>query len=571
MFSRLRGKQRLQFFPKISITILEPQEFTAPDDMRGAPLRRHLAQKLYDVMTSLVFRTSNIDQHLMQALYDARKTHGGGRKILEDVNRAPMSYNKLIAGCYVLGRKLAKLTPGEGFVGVLLPNAAGCFVTMFGLLAYGRTPAMLNFSTGAVNMAAACTAAQVKTIITAHAFIEQGGLEEDIKLLGKQARIIYLEDVRPTLGTLAKLRGLLTSKFGTWALNWTGANLDPNSPAVALFTSGSEGVPKGVVLTHRNLLANLKQIAARIDFTAQDVVFNALPMFHAFGLTGGTLLPVLSGVSTFLYPSPLHYKIVPELCYDTNATILFGTNTFLTGYARNAHPYDFYNVRYVVAGAERVKPETRQIWMEKFGLRILEGYGATECAPVLAVNTPMQFKNGSVGRFLDGIEYRIELIDGIDEGGKLIVKGPNVMAGYLRADNPGVLEPPPDGWYDTGDIVEVDELGFVTIKGRAKRFAKIAGEMVSLTAVESKVQAAFKDADHAVVAVPDPKKGEQLVLLTTLKKLTRKTLSEAMKKAGVVELMIPRSIVEIDELPVLGSGKTDYVTINTIARENTNT
>ena len=571
MFSRLRGKQRLQLFPKIDITILEPQEFTAPDDMRGAPLRRHLAQKLYDVMTSMVFRTSNIDQHLMEALYDARKTHGGGRKILEDINRAPMSFNKLIAGCFVLGRKLAKLTRGEKFVGVLLPNAAGCFVTMFGLLAYGRTPAMLNFSTGAVNMAAACTAAQVKTIITAHAFIEQGGLEEDIKLLGKQARIIYLEDVRPTLGMFAKLRGLIASKLGVGVLRWTGANLDPNSPAVALFTSGSEGVPKGVVLTHRNLLANLKQVAARIDFTGQDVVFNALPMFHAFGLTGGTLLPVLSGVSTFLYPSPLHYKIVPELCYDTNATIVFGTDTFLTGYARNAHPYDFYNVRYVVAGAERVKPETRQVWMEKFGLRILEGYGATECAPVLAVNTPMQFKNGSVGRFMDGIEYRIEPVDGIEDGGKLIVKGPNVMAGYLRADDPGVLEPPPDGWYDTGDIVEVDDLGFVTIKGRAKRFAKIAGEMVSLTAVESKIQAAFKDADHAVVAVPDPKKGEQLVLLTTLKKLTRKALSEAMKKTGVVELMIPRNIVEVEELPVLGSGKTDYVTINVLAREKTET
>lgn len=571
IFSRLRGKIKLRLFPKITITILEPQKFLAPEEMRGAELRRHLSQQLYDVMTGLVFRTSKIDQHLMEALYDASATHGGRRLIIEDIQRAPLSYNKLLAGCYVLGRKLAAMTPREKFVGVLLPNASGCFVTLFGLLAYGRTPAMLNFSTGAVNMAAACTAAQIKTIVTARAFIEQGGLEDDIALLAKQARVIYLEDVRETLGTFTKLRGLATSKLGPRALRWTGADLDPHSPAVALFTSGSEGVPKGVLLSHRNLLANLKQIAARIDFTAQDLVFNALPMFHAFGLTGGTLLPILSGVRTFFYPSPLHYKIVPELCYDTNATILFGTDTFLTGYARNAHPYDFYNVRYVVAGAERVKPETRQMWMDKFGLRILEGYGATECAPTLSVNTPMQFQIGTVGRLLDGISYRIEPVEGIDDGGKLIVKGPNVMLGYLRADNPGVVEPPPEGWYDTGDIVSIDDFGFVTIKGRAKRFAKIAGEMVSLTAVEAKVQEAFKEHDHAVVSVPDPRKGEQLVLLTTLEKLSRKLLSDALKKTGVVELMIPRTIVEIDELPVLGSGKTDYVTINSIARDKTET
>ncbi|NNE21312.1 MAG: acyl-[ACP]--phospholipid O-acyltransferase [Rhizobiales bacterium] len=571
IFSRLRGKQRLQLFPKITITILEPVKFTAPDDMKGADLRRHISQQLYDVMTSMVFRTSKTDQNLFEALLDARKAHGGSTKIIEDINRAPLSFSKAVTGSFVLGRKLAKLTENERNVGVLLPNAAGCFVTLFGLLAYGRVPAMLNFSTGAVNMSAACTAAEVKTIITAHAFIEQGGLEDDIALLSKQAKVIYLEDVRTEIGLADKLLGLAKTMIAPQALKWSGADMKADAPAVILFTSGSEGVPKGVVLSHRNLLSNLKQIAARIDFTSQDIVFNALPMFHAFGLTGGTLLPILSGVYTFFYPSPLHYKIVPELCYDTNATIIFGTDTFLTGYARSAHPYDFYNIRYVVAGAERVKAETREMWMEKFGLRILEGYGATECSPVLAVNTPMQFKTGTVGRMMDGLEHKLEPVDGINEGGKLIVKGPNVMLGYLRADNPGVLEPPPDGWYDTGDIVDIDQLGFVTIKGRAKRFAKIAGEMVSLAAVETKIQSAFKDDDHAVVSVPDPKKGERLVLVTTKAKLARKTLSDALKKDGVVELMVPRTIVEVKEIPVLGSGKVDYVTINKIAREKTET
>ena len=342
-------------------------------------------------------------------------------------------------GSFILGRRMAQMTPGEKNVGVLLPNAIGCFITIFGLHAFGRVPAMLNFSTGAVNMAAACAAAQVSTIVTSRRFIEAGNMEADLKALSEGRKVIYLEDLRESLTLKDKLYGLWARIFTKTALRFAGATRDPNSPAVILFTSGSEGMPKGVVLSHRNLHANRYQAAARIAFTSSDIVFNALPLFHAFGLTGGALLPVLAGVRTFLYPSPLHYKVVPELCYDTNATVLFGTDTFLMGYARNGHPYDFFNVRLVVAGAERVKPETRDIWMEKFGLRILEGYGATECSPVIAVNTPMHFRTGTVGRLLDRIDYKLEPVPGIEEGGRLFVKGPNVMLGYLRGDNPGVL------------------------------------------------------------------------------------------------------------------------------------
>jgi acyl-[acyl-carrier-protein]-phospholipid O-acyltransferase/long-chain-fatty-acid--[acyl-carrier-protein] ligase len=451
-------------------------------------------------------------------------------------------------------------------VGVLLPNAVGCFLTLLGLHATGRIPAMLNYSTGAINMAAACTAAEIGSIVTSRKFIEAGNFQADLDVLARQAKIIYLEDIREKVGLWDKLYGIFGRFFPETVLKQAGHNDNPNAPAVILFTSGSEGVPKGVLLSHRNLNANRFQAAARIDFTSQDIVFNALPMFHAFGLTGGTLLPVFAGVRTFLYPSPLHYKIVPELCYDTESTVLFGTDTFLMGYARNAHPYDFFNMRFVVAGAERVKQETREVWMEKFGIRILEGYGATECAPVLAVNTPMHFKTGSVGRLLDGIQYRLDPVEGIAEGGRLVVKGPNIMLGYLRADNPGEIEPPPDGWYDTGDIVNVDDKGFVTILGRAKRFAKVAGEMISLTAVETRMQAAFPDGAHAVVAIPDKRKGEQLVLITTLE-LDRKKVADGLKKHGTLEIMMPREVLRVAELPVLGSGKTDYVTLNRMARE----
>jgi acyl-[acyl-carrier-protein]-phospholipid O-acyltransferase/long-chain-fatty-acid--[acyl-carrier-protein] ligase len=566
-FSRMRGKLRLRWFPKITITFLPPVKFDAPDGLKGAQLRQQQADRLYDVMTDMVFRTSAIDRTLFQSLLDARHIHGGGHKVVEDIERNPASLDRIVMGSFILGRRMAEMTPGQTNVAVLLPNSIGCLLTFFGLHAFGRVPAMLNFSTGAVNMAAACKAAQATTIVTSKRFIEAGGMEAELKLLSEGRKVIFLEELREGLVLKDKLYGLFARFFSKTALRLGGASSDPNAPAIILFTSGSEGLPKGVVLSHRNLQANRYQVAARIAFTASDVVFNALPMFHAFGLTGGALLPVLAGVRTFLYPSPLHYKVVPELCYETNATVLFGTDTFLMGYARSAHPYDFFNVRLVVAGAERVKPETREAWMEKFGLRILEGYGATECAPVVAVNTPMHFRTGTVGRLLDQIHYKLEPVPGIEEGGRLYVKGPNIMLGYLRAENPGVIEAPGDGWYDTGDIVKIDDDGFVTILGRAKRFAKIAGEMVSLGLVEQRLAEAFPEAQHAVVAVPDLRKGEQLVMFTTDAAIDAKAVQERLKQANSTALMVPRNVISVAELPLLGSGKTDYQTLNRMAHE----
>ncbi len=566
-FSRQPHRQRLRLFPRITVTIQPPVRMDAPETLNGARLRKFLADRLYDVMAAAAFRSQPWRRHLMEAIIDVKRDHGAKRKVLEDIQRTPLSMKRLLAGCYILGGKLSGLTPGEKTVGVLLPTSAACLVTLLGLLARGRTPAMLNFSTGAVNMAAACKAARVKTIVTSRRFIEQGGLEEMLEVLSRQARIIWLEDVRESIGTPDKLKGLALASMNRAGLRLAGASMDPDDAAVILFTSGSEGVPKGVVLSHANVLANAYQVLSIIDLNASDKVFNALPMFHALGLSAGVFLPMVAGARLFLYPSPLHYKIIPELVYDTDATVFFGTDTFLNGYARNAHPYDFYNVRYVVAGAERVKEQTRQEWMEKFGLRIYEGYGATETSPVLSVNTPMHFRSGTVGRLLPDIEYRIDPVEGIEEGGRLVVKGPNVMKGYLRADTPGVIEAPADGWYDTGDIVDIDEDGFIIIKGRAKRFAKIGGEMVSLTAVENTLARAWPEAAHAVVAVPDRKKGEQLVLITTQKGLERRKVAKALKEQGAPELWLPRNVMHVEELPVLGSGKTDYVTLQQMARE----
>jgi len=419
---------------------------------------------------------------------------------------------------------------------------------------------MLNFSAGPSNVQAAMKAAQVKTVLTSKSFIEKGKLDKLIAAIGSEAKIVYLEDVRASIGLADKVRGLLAGVEPRVAR-------EANDPAVVLFTSGSEGTPKGVVLSHRNILANAAQALARVDANGNDKVFNVLPVFHSFGLTGGMMMPLLAGIPIFMYPTPLHYRIVPELIYQTGATILFGPDHFLAGYARSAHAYDFRTLRLVLAGAEAVKDRTRQIYMERYGIRILEGYGVTETAPVLAMNTPMANRPGTVGRLSPLMEARLDPVPGIEEGGRLSVRGPNVMLGYLRTENPGVLEPLPGGWHDTGDIVAIDAAGFITIKGRAKRFAKIAGEMVSLSVVETMANALWPQAMSVAVSIPDQRKGERIVLLTTEKNADRAAMQRQAKATGASELAVPADIRVVDKVPLLGSGKTDYVAATALAKE----
>lgn len=563
-FSRLRGKLRLRWFPSITITVLPPRRFAVPDTVKGRDRRRRIGAALYDVMSGMMFETAHHrDRTLFQALLEARRQAGGGAVAVEDVTRKPLSHDRLLTGALVLGRVLARGTePGEA-VGLMLPNVNAAAVAFFALQGRGRVPAMLNFSTGSGAVLSACEAACIRTVITSRRFIEQARLGALSAALESRVRLLYLEDVADSIGPVSKLADLLARPFARWI--HAGAGRTPSDPAVILFTSGSEGTPKGVVLSSANILANCAQLAARVAFSPTDSVFNALPVFHSFGLTGGLLLPLFSGLRVFLYPSPLHYRIVPEMVYDTNATILFGTDTFLAGYGRVANAYDFYSVRYVFAGAEKVKDATRRMWMDKFGLRLMEGYGATETAPVLAVNTPMHFQAGSVGRLLPGIEYRVEPMPGVDEGGRLWVRGPNVMLGYYRAEAPGQLQPPADGWYDTGDIVTVDDVGYVRIQGRAKRFAKIAGEMVSLGKVEGEICARWPEGNHAVVAVADDRKGEQLVLVTERAEATREAVLAHFRAQGLAELLAPKAVLKVDRLPLLATGKADYVAVKALA------
>jgi acyl-[acyl-carrier-protein]-phospholipid O-acyltransferase/long-chain-fatty-acid--[acyl-carrier-protein] ligase len=560
-FSRLsRSQVRRRWFPKVKVTVLEPVKLSVDPELKGRKRRLAAGAALYGVMSDLVFRTTSTDRTVVEAVLEAADTHGRSRVAVEDPVTGALTYKRLLLGAAVFGDKLMPFAPVGRAVGVMLPNANGAAVTILGLMSAGRVPAMINFTAGAANILAACRAAQIETIVSSRTFIEKGKLTGLVVALEQAVKLVYLEDVRAGVTLGDKLRGMLRAGKPLVARK-------PDDWAAILFTSGSEGVPKGVVLSHRNMLANAAQAAARIDFGREDKVFNVLPVFHSFGLTVGLILPLVSGVRIYLYPSPLHYRTVAELIYGVNATIMFGTDTFLNGYARVAHAYDFRSLRYILAGAEPVKEATRRTYMEKFGLRILEGYGVTETAPALALNTPMFNKFGTVGRILPGMEARLEKVDGVEEGGRLYVRGPNVMLGYLRAECPGVLEPPAEGWHDTGDIVTIDEQGFVAIKGRAKRFAKIGGEMISLAAVEALAADLWPQALSVVVAVPDPRKGERLILLTQQKEATRAAFQAFAKASHASDLMIPADVWVIEKLPLLGTGKVDMMSTVKLVEE----
>lgn len=552
-------------FPRVTIRIMPAERLPVPAALPGKQRRRHLADALLRIMQHMML-ASRTPRTLFEALLDAAAVHGRATRIVEDTQREH-TYGDLVKASLALGRLGAKVA-GEGeIVGVLMPNLATTVALVFGLGAVRRIPALLNYTAGPDAMRSACIAAGIKTVITSRRFVEVARLASSISALST-IRIVYLEDLRARFGLLDKL---WLVGWALWRPRAAMRARDPRDTAVVLFTSGSEARPKGVALSHDALLANIAQMGAVIDFGPNDKFLASLPLYHAYSLTACNLLPLLSGARLYLYTTPLHYHVIPELAYTRGCTYVFGTSTFLAHYARQAHPYDFHKVRVVVSGAERLNPEVAGLWLHKFGLRIMEGYGATECAPGLSLNTPLAYRPGTVGRLLPGIEHRLVPLAGIARGGVLHVRGPNLMRGYYLYENPETLQPPVSeagaGWYNTGDVVDVDEEGFVTIHGRVKRFAKIAGEMISLEAVERIACHASPGHQHAATLELVSQSGESTVLFTTDPRLDRVALQKAARELGAQDLAVARRVVHVATLPLLGSGKTDYVTLKSLAGE----
>jgi acyl-[acyl-carrier-protein]-phospholipid O-acyltransferase/long-chain-fatty-acid--[acyl-carrier-protein] ligase len=500
---------------------------------------------------------------VFHALLNARRQFGGKRQILVDGDERTLGFDEIIRAAFALGHALKRGTKKGEAVAVMLPTSAGAVITFFALSAYGRVPAMLNFTAGAASLKAALAAAQVKRIITAHRFIELAKLEHLAAELAEVAEIIYLEDVREKLSPSDKVAAVV----GPRAPFLFEKRPDPNTPAVILFTSGTEGMPKGVVLSHTNLLANVEQVRQHIELFESDVLLNPLPTFHCFGLTVGALMPLYLGIKTILHPTPLQPHDIVRRVRELGVTILLSTDTFISQYARAGDQGDLKSLRLAVCGAERLRDETRQLLRRKYNIELLEGYGVTEASPVIAANQVGANRSGTVGHLLPGMEYKLEPVEGIPNAGKLIVRGPNVMLGYIKPESPGQIEPPPDGWYDTGDVVSVDDEGFISIRGRLKRFAKIGGETVSLAVVENCASALWPEFAHAAVTLPDGRKGEQIVLVTTATGAERSAFIGWAHSHGVPELAVPRRLLHVQAIPVLGTGKTDYTEVQKTAAD----
>jgi acyl-[acyl-carrier-protein]-phospholipid O-acyltransferase / long-chain-fatty-acid--[acyl-carrier-protein] ligase len=599
----LRGAQRVlcsphpgwrKLFPRVTAHFGEVLDPPRLEHLTTMQARNRYTDWLRDQMLLQQFRveTEFGARTLPEAILETARQQPN-RVVLEDATMKGVSYRRLLVGARLLAgrwevclatpgpaaplsRPAARAAPASSVsrsssamdatgtpmpparVGVLLPNVNAMPLVLLSLWSAGFVPAILNFSTGPATMLACAELAGLKQIITSRAFLERARLNVQ-PLQEAGIRFLYLEDLRERITGLQKLVAALRCRLGPRSA--LRAPHSSESPAVVLFTSGSEGTPKGVELTHANLLANIRQILSVLDVMDTDRFFSALPLFHSFGLTAGVLLPLVRGIFTFLYPSPLHYRMIPTAFYNLDCTVMFGTNTFLNGYARKAHPYDFRSLRYLVCGAEKLQEATVNLWSRQFGVRVIEGYGATECSPVISVNTAMDARFGSAGRLLPGIDYRLEPVEGVAEGGRLFVRGPNVMRGYLNPEANAAFQAL-GGWYDTGDIVRVDENRFVYILGRLKRFAKVSGEMVSLTAVEDALAGAFPHyglrCQIAVLSRPDEDKGEALVAVTNEPKLTLDEIRAALKAKGLTNLCVPRGLKVVKEIPKLGTGKVNH-------------
>lgn len=559
-------KRPAKLFSQMVVRTLSSQLFILPE--QGKVNANATGIRLFRLISDFAFISGFQPQTLFAALLQGVRKGSKHKAIIEDANPASLTYKQFLVRCFVLGRQIKDQTEQGEYVGVMMPTSIAGMVTFFALQAYKRIPAMLNFSMGLNSLLSACALAGIRIVYTSRQFVAVAKLEHLIdELQSAGIKIVFLEDLKSSIHLGHRGSGFIKALVPGLAYQCIGKKRAPEQVALVLFTSGSEGTPKAVALSHLNLLANCYQMMARVDFTAKDVFFNCLPIFHTFGLTAGSIIPLITGTKCFFYPSPLHYKIIPGVVKESGATIMFGTDTFLTGYARAAEKQDFSNIRYIFAGAEKVKPETLKYWREVFNVSIYEGYGATEASPVISLNCPLASLPGSVGMILPAMEGQIKPVDGIAEGGRLLLRGPNIMLGYLCPDKLDVIRPPSEGWYDTGDIVTMTADGFITIAGRAKRFAKIGGEMVSLSVVEGIAASVWPEILHAAVIGRSPAKGEQILLFSEATHADKASFIKKIKEEGYSELFIPHRIYPGSTIPVLSSGKIDYVMLDKLLLE----
>ncbi len=565
-FSYFGAKTKSKRQRNIKLTILPPRKLNVNQSLSDAKRRNIAITKLYDIMCEMKFASNFSNKTIFESMIDCLSLVGRRKKILDDIHRSPVTLGSFFGEVFAFANKLNKQTKEKEVIGVIASNTKSTIEIFFALSALNRIPAMINYTDTIENIMFNIKNVGIKTLYTTKFFIKVSKLENLTDTLkSNNINIIYIEDIRDSFTMLDKISAFIKSFFPRIYHKNICSNFDENSPAVILFTSALKGKCKSVVLTHRNIQAQMAQLSSVMDFGILDSFFNAMPIFSSLGLVAGTLLPLLRGINVFLYYSPLHYKMVSELVYETNSTVLLGTDTFLNGYAKNAHPYNFYAIRYVIAGIEKLKEETIKIWEDNFGKRIFEAYGTTETSSTISINTPMYFKEYSVGRFLPSVEFKLESTTAFIGASHLLVKGPNIANCYM--ENKQLVSTKVDGeWFDTGDIVEIDNDKFLLMKGKSKRFTKIDGESVSLTELEFNISNIWKDSKHALLSILiDGKK--EIILFTTKKDASLKDLQNKVQRQNLGNFFLPNKIVVVEKIPITGTGATDYINLHEMFKE----
>lgn len=499
---------------------------------------------------------------LHQHFVKIAKRCGNKLAFIDRTSDRRVTYTKALIASLILSDKFKKYE--EGFLGIMIPTSAGCALTVLGALMSGKTPVMINYSTGAAqNAAYAQKKCHFKTIVTSKALLER----INCPVLDG---MVFIEDIMEGVSSTDKLKAAFKAKLPlALILRIVHAGQEDDN-AVILFTSGSEKDPKAVQLTHKNISSNIESFSKAVEILPDDIMLANLPYFHIFGLTVNLWTPLYFGMTIVSYANPLDYRMVSTIIREERPTIMVGTPSFLWGYLRKSEPGDFESLRLVVSGADKCPEPLRKEFEEKHGITVYEGYGATETSPVISTNTPTHNKPGSVGKVLPGVMVRIENYEtgeecAVGETGRILVKGDSVMPGYLD-DFEETSMRIRHGWYDTGDMGYIDGDGFLWHCGRLKRFVKIGGEMVSLVRVEDALQRCLPpDVSCSVVEVPDALKGVRIVAAVTKKVDEKKILKKLSEQLPNISL--PKQFVVIEELPKMGSGKVDFRTVTEMVQE----
>jgi acyl-[acyl-carrier-protein]-phospholipid O-acyltransferase/long-chain-fatty-acid--[acyl-carrier-protein] ligase len=572
VFSFKRGR----FFWKLPEQLPYPVTVAFGDPLPSTTTANEARLAIMELGTEAIMRRRHASDQLHTSFIRSAKRRWH-TLALADSTGQELTYGRALVASRLFARAIAARTPGEERVGLLLPASVGGALANIATLMAGRVPINLNFTIGAEAMDGAIAQAGIKTILTSKKFLAKASLPE-------RPGMVFLEDLRESIGGAAKLMALLEARLLPTAWlerRYRGRRQDINALATIIFSSGSTGIPKGVMITHANILANVDGLTQIFPMTSDDPFIGVLPFFHSFGLTGTFWFPLLQGCPVVFHPNPMDAKTVGDLAEKYKASMLISTPTFCQSYLRRVPPEQFKTLKYAIVGAEKLREPLAQAFRERYGIDLLEGYGCTEMAPVVSVNRPdvdhqrehqIGRKFGSVGHPIPGVSAMVVDRDTghgplFDTEGLLLVKGPNMMVGYL--DQPQrTAEVIRDGWYVTGDIARIDGDGFIFITDRLSRFSKIGGEMVPHIKVEEAINEILGDSLSAVTAIPDESRGERLIAFYVKPEVSPEELSSRLTDTDLPRLWIPRrdNLVPIDAIPTLGTGKVDLRGLKELAK-----